>query len=160
MARGTRRSERVRFFFNTSGVFNTAVGFEALVQNTTGGHNIAIGNAAGRNLTTGSNNIAIGNTGVAGESDTTRIGTTQTKAFVAGVSSAISVNGSQVVIDSAGRLGVGKISQLLRLAANTTPPVACSGAEKGSLYADDSSNELCFCDGSAWVGISAGGACN
>src|SRR5437868_14578183 len=75
-------------FVNSSGPFNTAVGFEALMnatananaavgdlalQNvTTGFFNTAIGAAAGNNQTTGHNNIYIGqgSPGVAGESNT------------------------------------------------------------------------------------------
>jgi hypothetical protein len=44
-----------------------------------------LGNGAGGNLTTGSNNIDIGNAGIAGESDTIRIGGSQTKTFIAGI---------------------------------------------------------------------------
>jgi Chaperone of endosialidase len=63
-------------FSNTSGGGNTAIGNGALYSNTTGGGNIAIGAAAGSNLTTGGGNICIGQlvAGVAGESNTTRIG--------------------------------------------------------------------------------------
>ena len=51
-------------------------------------NNIALGSHAGINLTTGNNNIDIGNEGVAGESNTIRIGTqgTQTNTFIAGIS--------------------------------------------------------------------------
>ena len=52
----------------------STLGSEALRNNTTGSGNIAIGVNAGLNLTTGSNNIDIGNTGVAGESNTIRMG--------------------------------------------------------------------------------------
>ena len=47
------------------------------LSNTTGNNNIALGDNAGINLTTGSNNIDIGNNGVAGESNTIRIGKTR-----------------------------------------------------------------------------------
>ncbi len=63
-------------YSNTTGDENTASGDNALSGNTTGSYNIALGFFAGSNLTTGSNNIDIGNTGVAGESNTIRIGTT------------------------------------------------------------------------------------
>ena len=58
-----------------------------LFNNTTGSGNIALGSGAGINLTTGSNNISIGNEGVAGESNTIRIGDAAIYAavFVAGV---------------------------------------------------------------------------
>jgi hypothetical protein len=92
-------------FTNETGGSNTANGVQALYR-TTGGGNIALGFQAGVNLTTGSNNIDIGNAGVAGESNTIRIGKsgTQTKTFVAGVNEA-AVTGSAVKISAAGQLG-------------------------------------------------------
>src|ERR1019366_1194909 len=74
-------------FSNTTGEDNTAAGAFALSRNTTGGSNIGIGANAGANLTTGDNNIDIGNGGVAGESNTIRIGTqgTQTATYIAGI---------------------------------------------------------------------------
>jgi trimeric autotransporter adhesin len=88
---------------NTTGTANTANGFQALDSNTTGGNNIALGVGAGFNLTTGSYNIDIGNQGVAGESNTIRIGDiNQTTTFIAGIygvneggtMSAVYINGS------------------------------------------------------------------
>ena len=72
---------------NTTGIDNTATGLAALASNTTGNNNIAVGFGAGDNLTTGSYNIDIGNEGVAGESNTIRIGKqgTQTATFIAGI---------------------------------------------------------------------------
>ena len=72
---------------NISGDCNVAVGESALIMNTTGSDNIAVGCGAGSQATTGNNNIYIGNIGVAGESDTIRIGdpAIHTKAFVAGI---------------------------------------------------------------------------
>ena len=98
---------------NSSGSFNTAVGVRALFNNN-GSSNIAMGASAGINLSTGSNNIDIGNLGVAGDSGTTRIGTTfnpstgdgQNRAFIAGI---YNVNESgtikPVYINSNGQLG-------------------------------------------------------
>jgi endosialidase-like protein len=94
---------------NTTGSFNTASGFAALENNTIGSHNIAVGDAAGIGLTTGDNNICIGNGGVAGESQSTRIGApgVQTRAFIAGVRGVTTGNADavSVMIDSAGQLG-------------------------------------------------------
>ena len=93
---------------DTTGSDNTATGEEALENNTTGSSNIAIGSNAGRNLTTGSNNVDIGNVGVAGEANTTRIGTqgTQRATFIAGISGA-SISGAQpVLVSTSGQLGV------------------------------------------------------
>jgi hypothetical protein len=82
-----------------TGIQNTALGTQALYLNSTGSNNIAIGIFAGYNLTTGSGNIDIGNQGVAGESNTIRIGdgTTQTTTHLTGA----------VLIKPAGDLSMG-----------------------------------------------------
>jgi hypothetical protein len=92
--------------FGTTGSNNTASGVYAL-QNNTGNANIALGALAGMNLTTGSSNICIGNSGVAGESNTIRIGTvgTQTATFIAGISGATSSGGIGVFVNGVGQLG-------------------------------------------------------
>jgi hypothetical protein len=92
---------------NTTGNNNTAGGYNALLNNTTGNENIALGNFAGSNLTTGDNNIDIGNPGVAGESNTIRIGTvgTQTATYIAGVMGKTTPRGTPVFINANGQLG-------------------------------------------------------
>jgi endosialidase-like protein len=94
---------------NTAGNDNTANGLDALFHNNTGSRNIALGKAAGLNLTTGNDNIEIGNQGVAGETDTIRIGNegTQMVTFIAGIRGITTGNADAVpvVIDSAGQLG-------------------------------------------------------
>jgi len=62
-------------YSNQTGTTNTAEGFKALYSNT-GSNNIGLGYNAGKSLTTGSGNVCIGAQvlGVAGESNTTRIG--------------------------------------------------------------------------------------
>ena len=91
---------------NTNGLFNTAVGRSALQNNTTGGFNIAIGNLAGLNHTSGSNNIVIDHLGVAAEAFTIRIGTAQTRTFIAGIRDIMTQGDAlAVVIDNAGQLG-------------------------------------------------------
>ena len=90
---------------NTTGQDNTAVGYHALLRNTTGSSNIALGLNAGGNLTTGSNNIDIGNLGAGGESNTIRIGSTQARTFIKGISGAV-VSGAAVVVNAGGQLGV------------------------------------------------------
>jgi hypothetical protein len=92
---------------NTTGDNNTASGHNALLGNTTGSFNIALGAEAGGNLTTGSNNIDIANRGVAGESDTIRIGTREkhTNTFIAGINGVTVAQGVGVIIDSKGHLG-------------------------------------------------------
>ena len=66
-----------------------------------------MGVSAGINLTTGSNNIDIGNAGVAGESNTIRIGTagTQTATFIAGITGATVPGGVGVIVGNNGQLG-------------------------------------------------------
>ena len=94
-------------FSNTTGASNTAIGDNALSSNTIGNNNIALGDSAGINLTTGSNNIDIGNLGVAGESNRIRIGSGQTRTFIAGIRGRTTGNANAipVLIDSAGQLG-------------------------------------------------------
>jgi hypothetical protein len=103
-------------YSNTTGTLNTATGRVALFHNTTGLENIALGIDAGSNLTTGNNNIDIGNLGVAGESNTIRIGGdigfgfgTQTATYIAGISG-IGVDGIPVFVTSSGQLGVSSSS--------------------------------------------------
>ncbi|HEV2112608.1 MAG TPA: tail fiber domain-containing protein, partial [Terriglobales bacterium] len=93
---------------NTTGNNNAAFGIAALRFLATGSFNIAIGSAAGSSFTAAeSNNIDIGNTGSVGESNTIRIGdgSTQTAAFITGISGAASPGGTAVFVDSFGRLG-------------------------------------------------------
>jgi hypothetical protein len=108
---------------NDVGVANTAVGWRALqlnsgngnstavgasaLGNSTGFENTALGTNAGVNLTDGVFNIDIGAevVGVAGESKTIRIGTTQTRTFIAGISGATVTGGVGVIVGTDGKLG-------------------------------------------------------
>ncbi len=74
------------FTSNSSGNNNTAIGYNTLALCTTASNNIAIGYDAGGTLTSGSGNIYI-NAGAnsSSEANTTRIGTSQTQCFVAGI---------------------------------------------------------------------------
>ena len=94
-------------FGNTTGHNNTADGQNALRNNTTGSSNIALGSNAGFNLTIGSNNIDIFDRGIAGESNTIRVGKqgTQRTTFIAGISGATVPAGVAVIVDSTGHLG-------------------------------------------------------
>ena len=96
-------------FFNTTGQSNTAVGDRALQNNTTGQGNIALGTSAGINLTTGSNNIDIGNVGMAGESNTMRVGdpAIHSAIFVAGITTMTPAAPNQMVLvdPTSGQLG-------------------------------------------------------
>jgi hypothetical protein len=99
---------------NTAGNANTAVGLNALSNITSGSGNIAIGTGAGFNWTANNSvNIAIGNAGVTGEIYTIRIGTPQTRAFIAGIRgvTTAAADAIPVVIDSNGQLGTVSSSQ-------------------------------------------------
>jgi len=91
---------------STTGYYNTAIGDRALTNNR-GNGNTALGAGAGYNLTTGDNNIDIDNDGVAGESNTIRIGEVgvQNATFVAGIHGATTSGGVAVYVNSSGRLG-------------------------------------------------------
>ena len=98
---------------NSSGNSNTASGNYALYSNTTGSDNIALGYGAGADLTTGSNNIDIGNPGVAGDSNTIRVGLADSlpTTYIAGIYGSVATNGTQVYVNSEGRLGTGPSSR-------------------------------------------------
>ena len=94
--------------FNTTGDHNTASGTSALFLNDTGNNNTALGWRAGSSQTTGSNNIYIGAEmdGVAGESNTIRIGRNITDTFIDGINGATASGGAAVfVLGGAGKLG-------------------------------------------------------
>jgi hypothetical protein len=100
-------------FSNTMGTNNTANGALALFSNTTGNGNTALGFQAGHDLTTGDNNIDIGVNvvGMAGESNTIRIGNLNIVAtFIRGISGT-AVAGTAVVVDANGQLGVAPSSK-------------------------------------------------
>jgi hypothetical protein len=88
-----------------TGEGNVAVGSQAMVNNTTGSFNVGI--RGGGSLTDGIFNIDIANDGVAGESNTTRIGILQNRCFISGIRDVTTgvPDAINVVIDSAGQLG-------------------------------------------------------
>jgi hypothetical protein len=92
-------------FHNTTGGHNTATGWLALANNT-GSSNIALGYEAGSDLTMGGHNIDIGNPGVAGESNTLRIGDVQTATYIAGIYNQTALGGGNVYCNSTGKLGI------------------------------------------------------
>ena len=124
---GNTANGYLALYSNTTSNLNTATGYQALYSNTTsgantangtyalfnntGGDNIALGYFAGSLLTTGSNNIDIGNNGVGGESATIRIGSGQTRTFIAGIFGATASGGMQVFINSTGQLGTATSSR-------------------------------------------------
>jgi hypothetical protein len=92
---------------NTTGFSNTAIGARALM-NTTGNYNVALGDSAGEFLRIGDNNIDIGHnvSGVAGESNTIRMGNTDIiAAYISGISRQTALEGAAVFVDSNGKLG-------------------------------------------------------
>ena len=91
---------------NTIGSGNVAIGNGTLNLNTTGSDNTALGARAGFNIT-GSNNIDIDNFGVDGESNTIRIGDSQSTTFIAGIAGqTVGAGGSTCYVDNDGKLGV------------------------------------------------------
>jgi len=93
---------------NRTGTQNVGIGDGTLFDNTNGDHNAALGDEAG-SLLTGDYNIAIGADvwGVAGESNTIRIGKTpnQVRTFIAGISGVTVAGGVGVIVDTNGQLG-------------------------------------------------------
>jgi hypothetical protein len=95
---------------NLTGCCNVALGFDGLTQST-GSYNTALGYVAGYNLTSGDNNIYIGNQGLSSESNTIRIGTggggtnPHTAIYLAAVLGTTVTSGQQVYIGYDGRLG-------------------------------------------------------
>jgi uncharacterized coiled-coil protein SlyX len=117
----------------TTGVNNTALGHAALFTNSTGFQNTATGAGALQLNTTGSCNIDIGNNGVAGESNTIRIGTVggergcgQRATFIAGIIGA-PIAGPTVHISGTGQLGIGPPSSV-RFKQNIKPMDKASDA--------------------------------
>ena len=98
---------------NTEGDNNTANGTNTLFHNTTGSGNVALGFRAGFNLTTGDNNIDIGNEGLAGDSDTIRIGNaSHNRILIPAINNIVLGAGLAVTIDSTtGLLGTAASSQ-------------------------------------------------
>jgi hypothetical protein len=92
---------------NTTALANTGIGRDALLANMTGADNIALGGFAGRFPTAPSKSIFIGNEGVAADTLTIKIGTTQATTFIAGIvgKTTAVADAIPVLIDSAGQLG-------------------------------------------------------
>jgi hypothetical protein len=93
---------------NLTGSDNTAIGIGALSSNIDGSANIAIGRLAGTAfIRGGSNNIVIGHRGEVRDANTIRLGTNQTRTFIAGIRGQNPEGSGEqvVVIDSNGQLG-------------------------------------------------------
>ena len=131
-------------YYNVTGQLNTADGALALLQNT-GNNNIGLGQYAGGNLTNGDNNIDIANAGVAGESNTIRIGdqAANTAVFVAGINGVDMSSGKSVFVNANGQLGTADVSGLLwpkgsilEMQPGSTPPAGFTkiGTEQAKFY--------------------------
>jgi hypothetical protein len=105
-----------------TGSYNTSLGAEAafrgdLLDDTlllTGNNNIAVGYQAGSqwgaNNTAISNNIAIGHVGGATDANTIRIGTSQTRTFIAGIRGIRVTKTQAVLVDANGQIGTSRSS--------------------------------------------------
>ncbi|MBL0121886.1 MAG: tail fiber domain-containing protein [Betaproteobacteria bacterium] len=150
---------------NTSGVNNTALGTNALVNNVAGNNNIALGTGAGASIISGGGNIAIGNSGTASDTVTTRIGSVQTRAFIAGVRGVTpgASDGLPVIIDSNGQLGTaatlggsGTVTNVATGSGLTGGPITASGtiglaATQLMPPTACSANQIPKWNGSAWT---------
>jgi len=96
-------SGRRALLSNVSGSGNSALGHSAL-DRSTGNWNIGVGHGAGGALISGNKNIYLGHPGAASESKTMRLGSVQTKTFIAGVATT-PVSGTNVTINANGQLG-------------------------------------------------------
>ncbi len=92
---------------NSTGANNTGCGYFSLANVTTGSNNVALGVEAGWRLKTGSNNIDIGADGDPEDSNTIRIGDSETHqaTYIAGISGATVAEGVSVVVGADGHLG-------------------------------------------------------
>ncbi len=123
---------------NANGARNTAIGNDALQNNVAGSYNSAIGFQAGLNIT-GSYNIDIANNGVAGESNTTRIGTDAvpgvlpvtgvTATYIAGIYNTNITGGKAVYVTAAGQLVTEGSSERFKTDVATMPDVSARLAQ-------------------------------
>ncbi len=91
---------------------NTVLGYNSLSACTSGGSNIAIGSNSGGTLTTGSGNIYINaNAASAAETNTVRIGTSQTSCFIQGINGTFQSGASlPVFVNASGQLGISSVA--------------------------------------------------
>ena len=96
----------------STGSCNTFMGEYAGAHTTSGNENSAFGYLAGIYNTTGSFNLDLANPGVAGESNTIRIGNQgpRLKTFIAGIVNNTTTNPANVYISPSGQLEVGTSS--------------------------------------------------
>jgi hypothetical protein len=138
------------FGSNSSGQNNTGVGYISFPDCTTGSNNVAIGVSAAGSLTTGSGNVYINANAASGaESNTTRIGTSQTQCFIAGIRGRTTTNNNAiaVLIDSAGQLGTVSSSASVKRNIKDMADTSASLSQLRPvtfIYKDDTSNTTQF----------------
>lgn len=115
-----RKPSRREGVKETTGQYNTANGYAALMTNTEGIDKTALGYAAGyfpSESFTGENNIFIGSLVgplTSNELDTIRLVRFQTQTFIAGIYNSILSVGTAVYVNSSGRLGTVSSSRLYK----------------------------------------------
>jgi hypothetical protein len=135
----------------TTGGANIAVGELALPSLTTGNSNIAIGQNAGQNLTSSeSSDIYVDNLGVTGESNTIRIGTSQTQTFIAGA-----IHGDGSTLNGVLPLAGGTMTGNITFAGTQTFPGSVT-----SVAAGDGSITIGGTPSAPTVAVAAGGVTN
>lgn len=99
----------------SGGVSNFFAGYQSGLNIITGSNNLILGHKAGLAMVgVESNNIILKSPGVIGDSQTTRIGDTQTSCFISGIHSVTPSGATQrVIIDSSGELGSDSVGGLI-----------------------------------------------
>ena len=107
---------------NQFGNANIGLGVRSLFNLNTGGANVAFGVNSGFSLTDGSDNILISNPGRPVENQTIRIGSSQQRAFMAGIHSTdVGSSALPVVINADGQLGTAAVGAVPALAGQVCP---------------------------------------
>jgi hypothetical protein len=138
----------------TTGTNNVALGYQAGMSLLTGGSNVLLGATAGSAYVGAeSGNIAINAAGVAAESNTTRIGTSQTRFFAKGISGVTPATAGALVTitDSAGQMGT--------IAAGTNGQViiGSTGANPTFATLTSSGGTITFTPGAGTLNLEAAG---
>lgn len=111
----------------SSGTGNVAMGILSMNSLSSGSENTILGNQSGQSYTSSeSNNILLGNgvSGVVGENQTIRIGSTQTRAFCAGITGVTVASSAPAAINSLGQissLGLGTSGEVLTSNGASSP---------------------------------------
>ncbi len=165
---------------DTTFVLPTADGTTGQAIITDGAGNLSFGSvASSAGWTDGGTNVYVGTT-----TDNVGIGTTTPSTTLEIVkvsnqapfmiSSTATGDGNFMIVTSSGNVGIGTVTASNALVVNgavqslstastvfapTDSPTACTAGIEGGLYYDNSLNEFCDCNGSAWEQIDGGGGC-